>query len=120
MTVNPLRKPSSTTDQAPAEPPNSGESPDRTSLILSPEQLEQFRRVDPALPLLIVQADKRARSDDFWYALIGMLSGLILNLSLIAVFAYLVMHGQARYALFLLGAQVLSAASTFVKARLHK
>jgi len=70
--------------------------------------------------MLIVQADRRERSDEFWYAMVGLLSGLILHLSLIAGFIYLVMEGQPKYALVLLGAQVLSASGIFVKARLNK
>lgn len=94
--------------------------PQNISIVLSPEQLELFARVDPALPALVTQAGILARTQEYRYALVALFLGLAAFTMLIAGFVYLVMHGHDTPAGVLLGAGVLGLVTGLLTARLNR
>jgi hypothetical protein len=91
----------------------------QVSLVPSPEQLEQFQKLDPALPALVLHARDRELQREFIYAAMALgVAGLALVLVL-GGFVYLVMQGHPTAAGSLLGAGVLGLIAGFIRARLR-
>ena len=90
----------------------------QTSLVLNPEQLELYARIDSSLPALIVQGRNDELKRQFLYAVLSLSAGLLSLLALIAAFVYLVMQGHTEAAAGLLGVGVLGLVGGFVRSRL--
>ncbi len=91
---------------------------EQTSLILSPEQLAEFAKVDPSLPALVIEARNAELRRQFTYALTALAGGILTVISILAAFVYLVMQGHTSAAAGLLGVGVLSLVGGFVRSRL--
>jgi hypothetical protein len=96
-----------------------GMSEPQVSLVPSPELLEQFRRVDPALPALVLQARDRELHREFVYATSSLGVAALALVLVLGGFVYLVMQGRSSDAKILLGAGVLGLITGFVRARLR-
>jgi hypothetical protein len=94
-------------------------APKPQSVVLSPALLEAYGHIDIALPALVVRAQQIERTQEFSYALVGLLTGGVLMLALISGFVYLVMMGHTGPATTLLGAGVLGIVLAFIRARLR-
>jgi hypothetical protein len=94
--------------------------PAKTSLVLSPAQLQVFAEVDPRLPTVVTQAGIIERTQEYRYAMAALFCGLFAFVVLIAGFVYLVLQGHPKSAGLLLGAGVLGLVTGFVRARLSK
>jgi hypothetical protein len=87
-------------------------------IVLSPEILQIYKSVDPALPALIVQAIDGQLKREYRYAVGGQ---IVAGLALILMgggFVFLVMNGHDKPAYILLGAGVLNVIGGFLRARL--
>jgi hypothetical protein len=91
----------------------------QVSLVPSPEQLEQFQRVDPALPALVLQARDRELQREFRYAAIALGVAALALILVLGGFVYLAMQGHPTEAKILLGAGVLGLIASFIRARLR-
>ena len=90
------------------------------SVVLSPTLLDAYGHIDKSLPALVVQAQQIEATQEYRYALVGMLTGGVLMLALIVGFVYLVMMEHPAAASTLLGAGVLGIILAFIRARLGK
>ena len=88
-------------------------------LVPSPEQLEQFQKVNPALPAQVLQARDRELHREFVYAAIALGVAALALILVLGGFVYLVMQGHPTDAKILLGAGVLGLIASFVRARLR-
>jgi hypothetical protein len=95
-------------------------APKPQSVVLSPTLLNAYSQIDKSLPALVVQAQQIEATQEYKYALVGLLTGGVLMLALIGGFVYLVMMGHPRAAGTLLGAGVLGIILAFIRARLRK
>ena len=91
----------------------------QVSLVPSPEQLEQFRKVDPELPALVMLASERELARDFAYAVIALGVAALALILVLGGFVYLVMQDHPTAAGSLLGAGVLGLIWGFLRARLR-
>jgi len=91
----------------------------QVSLVPSPEQLEQFRKVGPELPGLVMQARDREIQREFFYAAIALGIAALALVLVLGGFVYLVMQGHPTEAKILLGAGVLGLIASFIRARLR-
>lgn len=91
----------------------------KTSLIPSPPQLQLYKQVDVRLPELVVQVADREAQREYHYALAGMISSVVLFLSVVGGFVYLVMKDHSKAAAGLLGAGVLGLIHAILRARLR-
>lgn len=91
----------------------------KTSLLPSPAQLQLYRQVDSRLPELVVQVADREAQREYYYALAGMISSVVLFLSVVGGFVYLVMQDHPKAAAGLLGAGVLGLINAILRARLR-
>lgn len=82
------------------------------------EILRLYAELDPSLPRFLMAEWKSQRRRPFVYAMVGMLIGGMIALSLIIDFIYLVMNGHGGYAITLIGAGALSMVAGFRAARL--
>jgi hypothetical protein len=94
-------------------------APKSSSVVLSPTLLDAYGNIDKSLPALIVQAQQIEATQEYRYALVGLLTGGVLMLALIGGFVYLVMMGHPAAASTLLGAGVLGIILAFIRARLR-
>jgi hypothetical protein len=95
-----------------------GSEMEQRSLVLSPEQLAKYAKVDPALPALVVEARNLELRRRFTYAIVALISGAVVVFCILGAFTYLVMNGHAAAAAGLLGAGVVGLAGGFVRSRL--
>src|SRR5215831_18408373 len=93
--------------------------PRRASLLPNPEQLELYARLSPELPPLVLKAADNEQEREYRYAVVSLLTGSILGISVIGGFVYLVMQGHAVAAGWLLGVNVLNLIHGFVRNRLR-
>jgi len=93
-------------------------SPEQSSLILNAQQLAEYAAVDPALPALVIATRNAELKRRFAYAVIGLLSGVLVVFGILGLFTYLVMQGHTTAAAALLSAGVLGLAGGFVRSRL--
>jgi hypothetical protein len=91
----------------------------QVSLVPSPEQLEQFQKVNPTLPAQVLQARDRELHREFLYAAIALGVAALALILVLGGFVYLVMQGHPAEAKILLGAGVLGLIASFVRARLR-
>ncbi len=91
----------------------------QTAVVLSPEQLLQYGKVDPSLPGLVVRARDHELQREFLYAIGSLTAGVIMFLSVVCGYIYLVMREHPKAAIGLLGTGVLGLISGFVRARLR-
>ena len=80
----------------------------RKPLVLSAAQLAAYQQVDARLPQLILEFSREEQRREFWYAIAGMLSGVILAILVFGGFVYLVIRDHATAAGSLLGVGVLT------------
>ena len=66
----------------------------KTVLVLNPEVLQEFARVDAGLPLVITQAGIIERRQEYRYALAALFCGLAAFGGVVGGFIYLVMQGH--------------------------
>jgi hypothetical protein len=93
---------------------------ERISVVPSPALLAEYARVDSRIPLEIVKAGQGELGREFKYALISLIFGGVMSLSVIAGFIYLVIAGHPAAAGSLLGAGVLNLVTGFVRNRIRK
>jgi len=67
----------------------------QVSLVPSPELLEQFQRLDPTLPALVLQARDRELQREFVYAAIALGVAALALILVLGGFVYLVMQGHS-------------------------
>jgi hypothetical protein len=91
----------------------------KTSLLPSPAQLQQYKQIDLRLPELVIQVADREAQREYYYALAGMISSVLLFLSVVGGFVYLVMTDHPKSAAGLLGAGILGLIHAILRARLH-
>jgi len=72
------------------------------------------------VPQLILEFSREEQRREFWYAIAGMLSGVILAILVFGGFVYLVIRDHATAAGSLLGVGVLNMIQGFVRSRLRK
>ena len=89
------------------------------SVALSPEQLADFAKTDPALPALIVKSRNDELRQEFTYAIVSLIGGVVAFLSIVVSFVFLVLHGFPKSAAGLLATGVLSLVGGFVRNRLR-
>jgi hypothetical protein len=90
----------------------------QVSLVLSPEQLAEYARVNSDLPALVVKARNDELRRQFTYATLSLLSGILALLSIIGGYIYLVVQGHPRSAAGLLATGVLGLIGGFIRSRL--
>ncbi len=95
-----------------------GRQKEQTSLVLSPEQLAKYAKVDPSLPMLVVEARNLELKRQFTYAIVGMIAGVAVVFCILGTFTYLAMNGHTAAAAGLLGAGVIGLVGGFVRSRL--
>ena len=88
------------------------------SVVLSPEQLAQYSKVDTSLPTLVVQARADELHREFVYAVVSLIAGVIAFLSIVGGYVFLVLHGFPKSAAGLLATGVLSLIGGFIRNRL--
>ena len=91
---------------------------EETSLVLRPEQLAEFGKVDPALPALVIESRNAELRRKFHYAVSSLAAGVLVTFGILGSFVYLVMSGHPQAAACLLGAGVLSLVGGFLRSRL--
>jgi hypothetical protein len=91
----------------------------QVSLVPSPEQLEQFQKVNPALPIQVLQARDRELHREFLYAAIALGVAALALILVLGGFVYLVMQGHPTEAKILLGAGVPGLIAGFIRTRLR-
>ena len=91
----------------------------QVSLVPSPEQLEQFQKVNPTLPAQVLQVRDRELHREFVYAALALGVAAISLVLVLGGFVYLVMQGHTTEAKILLGAGVLGLIAGFIRARLR-
>jgi hypothetical protein len=91
----------------------------KTVLVLNPEVLQEFGRVDAGLPLIITQAGMIERTQEYRYAMAALFCGLTAFGGVVGGFIYLVMHGHPGAAGGLLATGVLSLIGAFLRSRLR-
>jgi uncharacterized SAM-binding protein YcdF (DUF218 family) len=74
--------------------------------------------VSPELPALVMKEWSYRHRRAFWFALVSLVIGGLIGLSLVAGFIYLVMQGHHKAAGLLLGAGALGMVAGFRSARL--
>jgi hypothetical protein len=89
-------------------------------LIPSPEQLQKFQAIDPALPALIIQVRDREHQREFEYAVRALIVAALGMALVVGGFIFLVMQNRAAAAATLLGAGVLGMIGGFTRARLRQ
>jgi uncharacterized membrane protein len=92
---------------------------DQVSLVPSPEQLQKFQEIDPALPATLMQARDRELQREFAYAALALAVAALALILVLGGFVYLVMQGHPTEAKILLGAGVLGLIASFIRARLR-
>jgi hypothetical protein len=92
---------------------------EQVSLVPSPDLLEQFQRVDSALPALVLQARDSELYREFVYAILALGVAALALILVLGGFVYLVMQGRPTDAKILLGTGVLGLIAGFVRARLR-
>jgi hypothetical protein len=90
-----------------------------TSVVLSPEQLQEYGKIDPSLPGLVLRGRDHELQREFLYAIGSLTAGVIAFLSIVGGYVYLVMHEHPNAAAALLGTGVLSLIGGFIRARLR-
>lgn len=90
----------------------------QTSLILNPEQLAQYARLDRELPALIVKARDNELKRQFAYAVLSLVCGILALLTVVGGFIFLVLRGHAQAAAALLATGVLGLIGGFLRSRL--
>ena len=91
---------------------------EQNSLVLSPEQLAEFARVDLTLPRLVIEARNTELRRRFTYALLSLLAGVLVVFAILGTFIYLVVTGHPQAAAACLTAGVLGLVGSFVRSRL--
>lgn len=91
----------------------------QVSLVPSPEQLQRYQAVNPALPALVFQVRDRQLHREFIYASLALGIAALALILVLGGFVYLVMQGHPIEAKILLGAGVLGLVASFIRARLH-
>lgn len=86
--------------------------------VPSPELLDQYAYISPEMPGLVMAEWSHRHRRAFLYALVSLLIGGLLALSLVGGFIFLVMNGRGGYAVTLLGAGALSMVAGFRSTRL--
>ena len=71
--------------------------------------LTQYSIISPELPALVLQEWGHRNRRAFWYALVALVIGGLMGISLIGGFIYLVMNGHVKAAVSLPGAPLHSA-----------
>ena len=87
-------------------------------IVLSPDILQAYKKIDEPLPLLIVQAIDGQLQREYKYALIGQIVAGTALVLMAGGFIFLVMNGHDKPAYALLGAGVLNIVGGFLRARL--
>jgi len=88
--------------------------------VPNPDLLKQYAIVAPELPALVMAEWGHRHRRAFWYALVSLVIGGVLALSLVGGFIYLVMNDHGGYAGGLLGAGALGRVAGFRSTRLDK
>ena len=91
----------------------------QVSLVPSPEQLQRYQAIDPALPVLLFQARDRQLHREFVYAALALGIAALALILVLGGFVYLVIQGHPTEAKILLGAGVLGLIAGFIRARLR-
>jgi hypothetical protein len=91
----------------------------QVSLVPSPEQLQRYQAINPALPALLFQARDRQLHREFVYAVLALGIAALALILVLGGFVYLVMQGHPTEAKILLGAGVLGLIAAFIRARLR-
>jgi predicted benzoate:H+ symporter BenE len=94
------------------------EERNQTSLVLSPEQLAEFGKVDSALPALVIENRNAELQREYRYAMGSLAGGVLVTFGILGSFVYLVMSGHPQAAAGLLGVGVLSLVGGFLRSRL--
>lgn len=96
-----------------------GMVPSQTAVVLSPEQLQEYRNIDPSLPDLVLRNRDHELQREFRYAIASLAAGVICLFSVVGGYVYLVMNSHPEAASALLGTGVLSLIGGFVRSRLR-
>jgi uncharacterized membrane protein len=92
----------------------------RIAVVPSPALLAEYNNINPNLPLSIVEAGQRELAREFQYAIVFLVFGGCISLSIIGGFVYLAMQDHPTAAGALLGAGVLNMVTGFVRNRFRK
>lgn len=91
----------------------------QTSVVLSPEQLQEYGKIDPSLPELVLRSRDHELQREFLYAIGSLTAGVLCLFSIVGGYIYLVINGHSEAATGLLGTGVLSLIGGFVRSRLR-
>ncbi len=90
----------------------------KTSVVLSPQQLQLYAQIDRSLPVILTEAAIEVNRQEYRFAMVQGIFGFVLALTVVGASVYLAVRGHDWVAGTLLGAGAIAMVTGFQVSRL--